>query len=180
MTEKRLHIGCGKAYLPGWTNVDIFSSVRADVYADMAALPFDRESFNLIYASHVLEHSHRHMVLATLSHWRDLLKVGGVLRIAVPDFKACASWYIHGDGSTLDDITGLLWGGQNHPKNNHFIGFDAFTLVNALLKVGFTTTRRWDWQTTDHADFDDYSQCYLPHMDKEKGQLMSLNIEAVK
>jgi hypothetical protein len=27
---------------------------------------------------------------------------------------------------------------------------------------------------------DDYSQSYLPHMDKENGTLMSLNLEAVK
>lgn len=177
-TEKRLHIGCGKAYLPGFVNVDIFSSVRADVYADMTALPFDRESFDLIYSSHVLEHSHRHMVLATLSHWRDLLKPGGILRLAVPDFAKCVEWYMKGSG--LPAITGLLWGGQNHPKNNHFIGFDEETLANALRKAGFTETRRWDWRDTDHANFDDYSQAYLPAMMKEDGLLMSLNLEAVK
>ena len=27
---------------------------------------------------------------------------------------------------------------------------------------------------------DDYSQSYYPHMDKEDGKLMSLNVEAVK
>lgn len=178
MTEKRLHIGCGKAYLPGFVNVDIFSSVRADVYADMTALPFDRESFDLLYCSHVLEHSHRHMVLATLSHWRDLLKVGGVLRLAVPDFRACAEWYMNGGG--LPAITGLLWGGQNHPKNNHFIGFDRETLYGALGKVGFTEIRGWDWRKTDHAAFDDFASAYLPHLDKENGKLMSLNLEAVK
>ncbi len=86
MTHK-LHIGCGKVYLPkeqGWCNCDIFSSVNADVYADMAALPFEPHSFDLIYASHVLEHSHRSTVLAILSHWRHLLKAGGTLRLAVP------------------------------------------------------------------------------------------------
>lgn len=175
---KNLHIGCGKAYLPGWTNVDIFSSVRADVYADMSALPFDPMSFDLVYASHVLEHCHRHMILATLSHWRFLLKAGGILRIAVPDFAACVAWYNKGGG--LPSITGLLWGGQNHPKNNHFIGFDEATLTEALRKIGFETIRKWDWRTTEHAAFDDYSQCYIPHMDKDNGQLMSLNIEAVK
>lgn len=174
---RKLHIGTGKNYLPGFTNMDIFSSVRADVFADMTALPFDRGSFDLIYASHVLEHSHRHMVLATLTHWRDLLKEGGILRIAVPDFEACVRWY--NEEHDLPAITGLLFGGQNHPKNNHFIAFDERTLTDALWKVGFHDVRRWDWRKTEHANFDDFSQAYLPHMNKE-GTLMSLNLEAVK
>lgn len=175
---KRLHIGTGKNYLPGFTNVDIFSSVHADVYADMCSMPFDRESFDEIYACHVLEHSHRHMVLATLTHWRDLLKHGGILKIAVPDFAACVEWYMKGGG--LPKITGLLWGGQNHPKNNHFIGFDEETLALALRGAGFTDISRYDWKETDHAEQDDFASAYLPHLDKEHGKLMSLNVRAVK
>jgi predicted SAM-dependent methyltransferase len=174
----KLHIGTGKNYLPGWVNVDIFSSVRADVYADMTALPFERGTFDLIYASHVLEHAHRHMVLATLTHWRDLLAPGGVLRIAVPNFAACVDWYVR--TQDLHSITGLLYGGQNHPKNNHFIAFDKPTLTKNLRAVGFTEVREWDWRNTEHSEHDDFSQCFLPHMDKQGGKLMSLNIEAVK
>lgn len=176
--NNKLHIGCGKVYIPGFLNHDIFSSVQADVYADMSALPFDRNTFDLIYASHVLEHAHRHMVLATLSHWRDLLDWGGTLRIAVPDFQACAIYY----NSTGDvrGITGLLYGGQNHPKNHHFVTFDQASLTQDLERVGFKNVKRWDWQQTEHFQYDDYSQSYLPHMDKKHGLLMSLNLEAVK
>lgn len=175
---KKLHIGCGKNYIPGWVNLDMFSSVKADIYADITALPFDRGTFDLIYASHVLEHVQRNAVIATLSHWRDLLKEGGVLRIAVPNFKAVCRRY--NETGRLDELIGLLYGGQNHPKNNHFITFDAETLRRDLVKAGFSEIRYWDWQETEHTEFDDYSQCYLPHMDKESGQLMSLNMEAVK
>lgn len=175
---KKLHIGTGRNYIPGFTNLDIFSSVRADVYADMAALPFDRGSFSMILAVHVLEHAHRHMVLSTLTHWRDLLCEGGILRLAVPDFRACVDWYRRTDD--LNAITGLLWGGQNHPKNNHFIGFDDSTLTDALTRCGFSVIRPWDWRTTEHAQYDDYSQAFLPHMDKENGTLVSLNLEAIR
>lgn len=174
----RLHLGTGKNYLNGWTNVDIFSTVRADLYCDITNLPFELRSFDLIYASHVLEHVHRHMVIATLSHWWAILVRGGILRLAVPDFAAVVEWYKKtGD---LPSVTGLLYGGQTHPKNNHFIAFDAKTLTDALLKAGFRDVRRWDWRNTDHAQYDDYSQCHLPHMDKEGGMLMSLNLEATK
>jgi predicted SAM-dependent methyltransferase len=174
----KLHIGCGKNYIPGWTNLDLFSSVKADVYADITALPFDRGSFDLIYASHVLEHVQRNTVVATLAHWRDMLKEGGTLRLAVPNFEAVAKWYAK--TGNLNDVMGLLYGGQNHPKNNHFVTFDSNTLRRDLIRAGFSEIRFWDWKTTDHAAFDDYSQCYLPHMDKDNGMLMSLNLEAVK
>jgi hypothetical protein len=35
-------------------------------------------------------------------------------------------------------------------------------------------------ETLITVEFDDHSQAYLPHMDKENGTLISLNIEAVK
>jgi predicted SAM-dependent methyltransferase len=174
----KLHIGTGKNYLPGFTNIDIFSSVRADVYADMTALPFDRGSVDLIYACHVLEHAHRHMVLATLTHWRDLLRPDGIVRIAVPDFGACVKWYQ--ETSDLRSLTGLLYGGQNHPKNNHFITFDAATLTDDLLRVGFRAVQPWDWRETEHAKFDDYASAYKPDFKKEDGLLMSLNLQAIR
>lgn len=159
-------------------NHDVMSCVRADVYADMCALPFDPETFDLIYASHVLEHSHRHQVMATLSHWRSLLKKGGILRLAVPDFEAVVTHYLkHGD---IPAITGLLYGGQTTPNNMHHIAFDTLYLTGLLMKSGFTGVKKWDWRTTDHAQFDDFSQSFLPHLDKEHGLLVSLNLEATR
>lgn len=179
--KRNLHIGCGRNYLPpteGWVNHDIFDSVQADVYADMSALPFEHNSFDLIYASHVLEHCHRRCILSTLAHWRDLLKHRGTLRLAVPNFAACVEWY--NKTGDLPAITGLLYGGQNHPKNSHTIIFDHKTLKAALAKVGLVNIVEWDWRTTEHAAYDDFSQCYLPHLKKDDGMLMSLNMEAVK
>ncbi len=181
MVAKKLHIGCGKAYLPaseGFINHDLFSSVQADVYADMSALPFAPDTFDLVYASHVLEHCHRHCILATLSHWKAILKPGGTLRLAVPNFEAVCKWYQKtGD---LRSLLGLLYGGQNLPKNSHTITFDETTLSRDLLQVGFQDIRWWDWRKTEHASWDDFSQCYLPHMQKDTGMLMSLNLEANK
>jgi predicted SAM-dependent methyltransferase len=174
----KLHLGCGKVYLHGWTNVDIFSTVAADMYCDITRLPYRSESFDIIYASHVLEHVHRHMVLATLQHWRDMLAPGGVLRLAVPNFSACCDYYK--ETGKLNDIMGLLYGGQNYSKNSHTVIFDEDSLRILLTKAGFSKTRKWDWRTTEHAQFDDYSQAFLPHMDRDNGMLMSLNMEAVR
>lgn len=176
--RKRLHIGSGRVYLPGWINVDMFSNSKADLFCDMMRLPYDPGSFDLIYCCHCLEHTHRNAVYAVLHHWRELLKVGGILRLAVPNFAAIVTWYV--ETGDLTSVTGLLYGGQNHPLNVHTIAFDKPTLTDALRKVGFGEVREWNWRKTEHAQFDDYSQAYLPAMQKDTGQLMSLNLEAVK
>ena len=57
----------------------------------------------------------------------------------------------------------------------------TFASLQALLEAnGFGDIRRYDWQQTIHKDHDDHSQAYFPHMDKENGILVSLNVEATK
>lgn len=176
--ERKLHIGCGKVYLHGWVNVDIFTSVEADLYCEMTRLPFEKESFSTLYCSHVLEHAHRHMVIATLAHWRELLRPGGTLRLAVPDFAACCQRYAK--TKNLPELMGLLYGGQDYSKNSHTVIFDYAYLTECLVKAGFSITKisRWDWRNTEHADYDDFASAYLPHLQKNTGLLMSLNVEA--
>lgn len=176
---KRLHLGCGKVYLPDWTNVDVFQTTLADEYCDVRALPFNKGTFDLIYASHILEHVQRNMVLATLTHWRSLLRTGGTLRLAVPNFEAVAEHYV--EHRNLGMLMGLLYGGQNHYLNKHTTTFDRPTLTASLEAVGFREVRAWDWRHTEHSQYDDFSQCYLPHMVKDdpKSRLMSLNLEAI-
>jgi len=49
-----------------------------------------------------------------------------------------------------------------------------------LKSVGIESVERYDWRDTEHADFDDHSQAYIPHMDKENGVLVSLNVQGTK
>ncbi len=58
--------------------------------------------------------------------------------------------------------------------------FDEPLLTEMLRATGFREVRWWDWRETNHAHIDDYSQAHLPHLDKEIGRLMSLNLEGVK
>ena len=75
---------------------------------------------------------------------------------------------------------GLVCGGQRDDTDCHRMIFDAPMLSGLLFQAGFSGVRKWDWRKTDHVDIDDYSPSHLPHMDKESGRLMSLNLEAVK
>ena len=56
--------------------------------------------------------------------------------------------------------------------------FDSLKLV--LNKCGFTNIDYYDWGQTEHSNFDDHSQAYIPHMNKTNGTLISLNVEATK
>ena len=58
--------------------------------------------------------------------------------------------------------------------------FDYSSLESALKSAGFKTVRTWNWRETEHSHIDDYSQAYLPHMDKNSGKLVSLNVEGLK
>jgi predicted SAM-dependent methyltransferase len=175
----KLHVGCGVKYLDGWVNVDISDDIRTDVMEDVKNLPsIENESCALIYGSHILEHFGRHEYERVLKTWFKKIRTGGILRLAVPDFDKVVDHY--NKTHDLGLITGLLIGGQRDEYDFHKMIFDKETLTKTLKKVGFFEVREWDWKKASHGDVDDYSQAYLPHMDKENGTLMSLNIEAIK
>jgi len=174
----KLHLGCGPKPLPGWVNIDILPD-RGDVQDDITKLEHVPDGVaSIIYASHVLEHTTRHTWQAVLALWVRKLQTGGTLRIAVPDFAAAAQWYLaHGN---IQDVMGLISGGQRDAYDYHNVIFDTKSLSAGMEAAGCVNVRKWDWKTTEHADYDDYSQAYLPHMDKDHGMLMSLNLEGKK
>lgn len=62
----------------------------------------------------------------------------------------------------------------------HKTVYDFDSLENILSENGFYKINNYDWRMTEHANFDDHSQAYIPHMDKENGTLISLNVECLK
>jgi predicted SAM-dependent methyltransferase len=136
-------------------------------------------SVSLIYASHVLEHFGRYAYQDVLKEWFRVLAPGGILRLSVPDFAACAAiYYESGLVDGLSGLVGLVVGGQRNEYDFHKMVFDEAFLRRELAAIGFREVRRWDWRATEHAHIDDYSQAYIPHLDKQGGRLMSLNLEA--
>ena len=78
------------------------------------------------------------------------------------------------------DLLGLLTGGQKEEYDYHKMIFDEQLLTQSLVEVGFKEVKKYDWRETESVSVDDYSQAYLPYMNKDEGMLMSLNIEAIK
>lgn len=175
----KLHLGCASKALTGFINVDIRDVPGVDVIDDISKLKkFEDNSADLIYVSHVLEHFGRREYMKVLERWYSVLNKDGILRIAVPDFEKIVEHY--NENCDLELLRGFLYGGQTYPQNYHYCAWDFKTLSKDLKTVGFREVRRYDWRSTEHSNVDDFSQSYLPHMDKENGKPMSLNIEAIK
>lgn len=174
----KLHLGCGTKHIQGFTNIDIRYLPGVDEVNNIRFLRnYKDDSVDLIYACHVLEHFSRWEYKNVLTRWYEILKPGGVLRLAVPNFTAIVSRYIQ--TGNLNEIMGLLYGGQDYDENYHYVTFDMNSITNDLTNIGFTIIQEYDHKITEHASIDDYSRAYLPHLDP-KGKLMSLNIEAIK
>jgi predicted SAM-dependent methyltransferase len=179
----KLHLGCGKRLLPGFVHVDLadFPHIEHRRGVDQLDI-FENGAAALIYASHVLEYFDRQEARRLLAEWRRVLGPGGVLRLAVPDFAALAE--VYSEHRNLDLILGPLYGRMEIAGSGtviyHKTVYEFESLKNLLQECGFADVHRYDWRETIHRDHDDHSQAYVPHMDKEHGKLISLNVECVK
>lgn len=181
----KLNLGCGNKKIYGFVNVDGREDTNPDVVCDISHISKKFKDVELIYASHVLEHFpfkpnqfYKTTCFELLTDWHKALKKGGILRLAIPDFDAICKYYVY--TSNLKPLRTLLNGGQKYDFDFHFSCWDLETLKETLEETGFKNVKKYDWKTTEHSFVDDYSQAYLPHMDKLNGKLMSLNIEAEK
>lgn len=193
MTGRWLHLGCGKRILPGAIHIDIGGFEHLDYNHDIRTLPMIETGFCAgVYASHCFEYVDPQEAPAVLKEWKRVIKPGGVLRLAVPDFAAlCALYAETGD---ISKVLGPLFGRWEPSAGRSAAGrqedaavvfhkttYDAASLFAVLQCAGFHDVRLWDWREVfvgEWLGFDDYSQAYYPHMDKDNGRLMSLNVEA--
>ena len=92
----KVNLGCGKRnFGEHWIHID--GSEYPHIHShDIVNLPFNENSVDLIYASHVFEYFDREEAVDVLKKWHKKLKKGGVLRLAVPDFKAFSTLYLNG------------------------------------------------------------------------------------
>ena len=180
----KLHLGCGKRFLPGFVHVDLADFPHIDHRHDIRTLPmFADGAATLIYACHVLEYFDRIEVRAILAEWRRVLEPAGVLRVAVPDLEALAA--VYAETGDLGLIHGPLYGRWEVPESDgvvvyHRTVYDFASLRRVLESAGFEDPVIYDWRRTEHRAYDDFSQAYVPHMDKDHGRLVSLNVEARK
>ena len=180
MKEIKINLGCGwRNFGKDWIHIDGGDYEHLNS-KDVINLPYDDNSIDLIYASHLIAYFNRDEIKEILKKWFKKLKPGGVFRVATPDFKSIVK--LIENGSKLDSFLGPLYGKMNMGNKiiYHKTVYDYDSLKTLLLECGFKKIDFYNWKNTEHSDFDDHSQAYFPHMDKENGTLISLNIEAKK
>ena len=156
----KLHIGCGTVYKDGWINIDNNSDSnisRIDLPWDLRMpLPFPKNSVDFIYNEHFLEHLSVEEALRSLKDFRRILKLGGVVRIAMPDLKGIISAYMNPNSLA-----------ESQPFLKKF-GLDFVKTRAEMLNINF----RWwghqwlyDWEELERrlheAGFTAIVQCWL-------------------
>lgn len=95
---KYLNLGCGDYFSKEkeWVNLDFVSS-HEEVIAHnlLKGIPFEDNTFDLVYHSHVLEHFSKEDGEILISECFRVLKPNGVLRIAIPDLERIAKKYLY-------------------------------------------------------------------------------------
>ena len=174
----KINMGCGKRnFGKDWIHIDSGNYSHLD-HDNIFNFPF--ENIDLIYASHLIEYFDLDEVKELLNYWLLKLKKGGILRLAVPNFRAIAELYL--SGIALEKFIGPLYGKMQMGNEiiYHKNTYDYESLYSLLSEIGFSEIRYWDHREVDHGIFDDHSQAYIPHMDKDNGTLISLNVECKK
>src|SRR5687768_10744872 len=81
-----LEIGPGGERIPGFETLDVISGSKVDYVADASKrLPFPDATYDLVYASHILEHVPWYQLDRAVREWVRIIKRGGALEVWVPD-----------------------------------------------------------------------------------------------
>ena len=142
----RLNLGSGEIPLAGYENLDRKNG--KEVYP---LVSYADNSVDEIRASHILEHFGRLDTFKVLQNWASKLKIGGVLKVAVPDFSIIADQYVKGNKDPRFDVGGFICGGQVDADDYHKAIFDRPGLEAAFRQIGLDDIRTWTSDAKDCA-----------------------------
>ncbi|MFN8282839.1 MAG: methyltransferase domain-containing protein [Chitinophagales bacterium] len=94
---KYLNLGCGAYYSVNteWTNLDFVSSDKHVIAHNLLkGIPFESNTFDFVYHSHVLEHFSKDDGENFIKECHRVLKPGAAIRIAIPDLERLAKDYL--------------------------------------------------------------------------------------
>ena len=146
-TPLRLHIG-GEIAHADWKIFNIQPGPQVDYTGHCADLSrFADGSVSEIYASHVLEHLRFHTELpAALREFYRVLQPGATLRVSVPDLNTLCRLFLDPALATAQrfQVMQMMFGGQTHAADTHYVGLDEEFLGEYLRAAGFTAITRVD------------------------------------
>jgi|SRR3990167_7653472 len=143
MNGLKLNLGAKNTKIKGFKNVDIIKTATTDFVCNVKKLnPFKSASVIEIYASHILEHFEwRTEVDEVLKEWNRVLKKGGVLWVAVPDWDVLVKLYLK-TGLMFDDLLAHIYGDGQTAYSLHKTCFTYANLMYHLNQSGFSYVER--------------------------------------
>src|SRR3989338_7233650 len=107
---RKINLGCGKDYRPGWINVDFNKEVRADIHADFTKkLPFPNNYVDIVLLDNVLEHIQPERFFFFIEELNRICKKGAKIHIYVPHFSSIYAF--------------------KHPTHYKYFGVDTFNIM---------------------------------------------------
>lgn len=98
-----LNLGCGKRYHPDWINIDMHPQGPDVVAHDLTqGIPMADNSCDVVYHSNLLEHLRPPDACGLLKECFRVLRIGGTLRVAVPDLEGICRVYLSKLESALE------------------------------------------------------------------------------
>jgi SAM-dependent methyltransferase len=144
-----------------------FRSLR---YLDVSRpFRFPDDTFDCVYASHLLEHLDRDVAERCLRQVYRVLRTGGILRLAVPDLDGVVAGY---DPADPDGFLDGLYEGHSHRRSRasqHRWQYNARSLRTLLERVGFRDIEQRGFQD---------GRC--PDLERVEHRRWSLFMEGVK
>jgi SAM-dependent methyltransferase len=164
-TGVKLNLGCGSRAVTGWVNLDRSPNVLLDrvrpvkrllrslrvlspehmtswspsiVRHDLTrGVPFADGAADAVYSSHMLEHVYLNQARTLLAECRRVLRPGGVLRLALPDYGAAAEQLVSGEA------LGSIDAAMEYHRRLRAHPFDPPSLRGRLIGVVGADVHRW-------------------------------------
>lgn len=116
--RRNLELGPGGKRIPGFETLNIVSGRRVDYIGNASVrLPFDDDTFDIIYASHIIEHIPWYQVQSAVSEWVRALKPGGVLEVWTPNGLAIAKAFVEAEERGTEEFHNDGWWRFNEGKD---------------------------------------------------------------
>ena len=116
--NRRLEIGPGEGRIEGFETLNVLGNPNVDYVCDATGrLPFDDESFELVYASHILEHVPWYQAEIVLREWVRIIQPAGRLEIWVPDGLKIARAFVEAEDRGSTEFHSDPWWKFNEQKD---------------------------------------------------------------
>jgi predicted SAM-dependent methyltransferase len=195
-TIRKLQIGAGLQTFNDWLNTDFSPQVPQIVFMDIRTpFPLPDNSFDYIFAEHVIEHVSYEAGCAMLKESLRVLRTGGRIRIATPDLQVLLS--LNATDHSEMQLRYMRWITANFlphvetPKavfviNNAFQNwghqflYDSQSLASLLQQTGFVDITQCESGHSTDAVLTGIDSRAYSIADKEMNRFESMVLEARK